>query len=187
MTGVTPTGTVTFNDGVSALCSSVALVIGQAGCSSSALTAGSHSITAVYLGDSANAGSTSSALSQSVIQGTLDIDASNTQSKYDAQTDGVLIVRYLFGFTGSSLVTGALGATATRIDPAAIKAYLDGIRPLLDIDGNGKVDALTDGLLIVLRLLRLSNDALIAGAVDLQLGTRKTAQEIQPYLQSLMP
>ena len=133
------------------------------------------------------AGSTSSALSQSVIQGKLDIDASNTQSKYDAQTDGVLIVRYLSGFTGSSLVTGALGPTATRIDPAVFKAYLDSIRPLLDIDGNGKVDALTDGLLIVRRLLGLSNDALIAGAVDLQLGTRKTAQEIQPYLQSLMP
>ena len=37
------------------------------------------------------------------------------------------------------------------------------------------------------RLLGLSNDALIAGAVDLQLGKRKMAQEIQPYLQSLMP
>ena len=49
---------------------------------------------------------------------TLDVDASISSTKYDALTDGLLIIRYLFGLTGSSLTTGALGGTATRTDPA---------------------------------------------------------------------
>ena len=119
--------------------------------------------------------------------GTLDIDHSITQQKYDALTDGVLAVRYLFGLTGDALISGVLGNTATRTDPIAIKDYLDGIRPLLDVDGSGNAYALTDGLLIVRYLLSLSGNALIAGAVDTQNGTRTTALKIQNYLQSLAP
>ena len=52
---------------------------------------------------------------------TLDVDASISSTKYDALTDGLLVLRYLFGLTGTSLTTGALGGTATRTDPAAIK------------------------------------------------------------------
>ncbi len=119
--------------------------------------------------------------------GTLDIDHSVTQQKYDALTDGVLAVRYLFGLTGDALVSGALGNTATRTDAIAIKNYLDAIRPLLDVDGSGNAYALTDGLLIIRYLLGLSGDALIAGAVDTQNGTRTTALKVQNYLQSLVP
>ncbi len=66
VTGLTPTGTVTFNDGATALCSAVALTTGQAQCISGALTVGSHNMTAVYSGDSRNATSTSSILTQVV-------------------------------------------------------------------------------------------------------------------------
>ena len=57
----------------------------------------------------------------------LDVDGSLTATKYDALTDGLLTPRYLFGLTGTSLTAGALGGTATRTDPAVIKAYLDAI------------------------------------------------------------
>jgi hypothetical protein len=117
---------------------------------------------------------------------TLDADASLATTRYDALTDGLLIVRYLFGLTGTSLTTNALGATATRTDPAAVKAYLDDIRPALDIDGNGAADALTDGLLIVRYLFGLRGGSLIAGAVD-PLATRTTAAAIEAYIGSLMP
>jgi len=116
----------------------------------------------------------------------LDVDASLTNTKYDALTDGLLVIRYLFGLTGTSLTTGVLGSTATRTDPAAIKAYLDGIRSVLDIDDNGTANALTDGLLIVRYLFGLRGTSLIAGAVD-PLATRKTAQEIEAYIQTLIP
>ena len=115
--------------------------------------------------------------------GTLDIDANGTA---DALTDGLLIIRYLFGLTGTSLTNGALGGTATRTDPAAVKNFLDGKRLSLDIDGNGTTDALTDGLLIARYLFGRRGSALIAGAAD-PAGLRKTSADIEAYLLSLMP
>ena len=116
----------------------------------------------------------------------LDVDLSSLDTKYDALTDGLLVIRYLFGLSGTSLTNGALGSAATRSDPAAIKAYLDGVRPALDVDGSGTTDALTDGLLIIRYLFGIHGPALIAGALD-PLATRKTAPEIEAYLQTLMP
>ena len=117
---------------------------------------------------------------------TLDIDGSSTATKYDALTDGLLAIRYMFGLTGSSLTANAIGGTATRKDPAAIKAYLDGIRAALDIDGNGNVDALTDGLLVIRYLFGLRGAPLIQGAIAAG-ATRTTAAQIESYLATLTP
>ena len=116
----------------------------------------------------------------------LDVDASITASKFDALTDGLLIIRYMFGLTGPALANGALGGTVTRTDPAAIKAYLDSIRPTLDIDGNGTADGPTDGLLLLRYLFGLRGQALIFGAMGTG-ATRTTAQDIETYIQSVMP
>ncbi len=189
VTGNAPSGTVLFQEGTNPLpgCIAVTVTAGQAQCLIGSLSVGHHIVTALYSGDTLNTGSTSSTLDQNVIVGSLDVDASVTQTKYDASTDGVLMVRYLFGLTGNALVSGALGGTATRTDPVDIKNYLDGIRPSLDIDGNTNAAALTDGLLIVRYLLGITGPALIAGVVDTQNGTRTTAPVIEGYLQSLMP
>lgn len=61
----TPTGTITFMDGSTAL-ASMSLSGGAASYSTSSLAAGSHSITAVYGGDSNDSGSTSNALTVTV-------------------------------------------------------------------------------------------------------------------------
>lgn len=83
-----------------------------------------------------------------------------------ALTDGLLILRYLFGFSGSTLVTGALGAGATRTDPAAIAAFLGCLLgTMLDVDDNGSVGALTDGLLILRHLFGFSGATLTTGAL----------------------
>lgn len=64
-TGKTPTGTVSFRDGDATL-SVRPLSGGRASLITSSLTAGSHSLTAVYGGDPTFAGSTSTALTQTV-------------------------------------------------------------------------------------------------------------------------
>jgi hypothetical protein len=56
----------------------------------------------------------------------LDVDANGEAG---ALTDGVLIVRYLFGVTGTQLTDGALGTGALRTDPVEIIAFLDGFLP----------------------------------------------------------
>ena len=56
----------------------------------------------------------------------LDID--NNQ-QFDPATDGVLIVRYLLGFRGDALITGAVGGGAGRSNAADIEAYIQSLIP----------------------------------------------------------
>jgi uncharacterized repeat protein (TIGR01451 family) len=121
-----------------------------------------------------------------VIGPTLDIDVSNTATKYDALTDGVLAIRYMLGVTGPALTAGALGGTATRTDPTVIKAYLDAKRSAYDIDGDGVVEATTDGLLILRYLFGLRGDLLITDAFVAG-APRDTAELIESYLATLTP
>ena len=187
--GSAPTGTVVFQDGINPIagCTAVPLSSGQAQCTVSGLTLGSNSISAVYSGDFNNTGSISPPVNQLVVPPSLDADYSVTQTKYDALTDGLLIVRYMYNLVNNALTAGVLGPTAGRTNPAAVKIYLDAIRPLLDIDGNGVVDPATDGLLIMRYLLGVRGDKLIDSAVDLQNGARTTANDIETYIQTLMP
>jgi uncharacterized protein (DUF2164 family) len=52
----------------------------------------------------------------------------------------------------------------------------------LDADGNGSVDALTDGLLFIRHMFGIRGDSLISNAVNGNC-TRCTAVEIEPYLE----
>ena len=112
----------------------------------------------------------------------LDIDANGA---YLPESDGVLVLRYLFGLRGSALTTGALGTGATRTGEPQMSAYLLDILPLLDVDGNGKVDALTDGLNIMRKLLGMTGSAITANALGAG-ATRPTA-DIEAYIQTLKP
>ena len=93
----------------------------------------------------------------------LDVDANGEAG---ALTDGVLIVRYLFGVTGTQLTDGALGSGAIRTDAAEIIAFLDpGLTTMLDVDANGEATALTDGVLIVRYLFGVTGTQLTDGAL----------------------
>jgi uncharacterized repeat protein (TIGR02543 family) len=65
---LTPTGTVTFMDGPTIIASNVPLVSNRAPFTTNALTPGSHTITAIYNGDTKFNGSTSSKLNLLVIK-----------------------------------------------------------------------------------------------------------------------
>ena len=79
-TAGTPTGTVNFVDGTTQLGSGTVLG-GIAAYTTSSLAVGSHTITAVYAGDSNFIGSTSGTLSQSVIDYTLSAAAGSNTSQ----------------------------------------------------------------------------------------------------------
>jgi hypothetical protein len=83
---------------------------------------------------------TSLFLAPSVLDDTEDFDADPTTDMFVslawadiggawALTDGVLIVRYLFGVTGTQLTDGFLGTGALRTNPVEIIAFLDGFLP----------------------------------------------------------
>jgi hypothetical protein len=93
----------------------------------------------------------------------LDIDGSGSS---ELLTDGVLFLRYAFGFRGELLVESAVAhGYCTRCTPEAIESYLQSAWSDLDIDGDGEVRALTDSLLAARWLSGLSGSSLTAGAV----------------------
>jgi hypothetical protein len=69
VSGFSPTGTVQFKDGATNLGSPVTVSGGVATLSTNALTAGPHSLTAVYSGDTNNLASTSTAVALTVTAG----------------------------------------------------------------------------------------------------------------------
>ena len=114
-----------------------------------------------------------------------DIDG-NGQAK--PLTDGLLALRYLFGFKDNTLISNAVGNGATRSTAIEIQAYLlSGVESEeLDIDGDGEVKPLTDGLLLLRYLFGFKGSTLINNALGKN-ATRTTAIEIEAFLLTRMP
>jgi len=122
-------------------------------------------------------------LAGTIPSGSLDIDGNED---YDALTDGLLLLRGMFGLDGSALVTGTIASDAAYTESVDIESRIATLGDLADIDGNGEIDALTDGLLTLRYLFGLQGDTLINGVVAGD-ATRKTAEEIEAHLETLMP
>ena len=55
-----------------------------------------------------------------------DIDGNGS---VDALTDGLLLLRYLFGLTGTNLINSVVGDGATKTQSAALESYMSGLMP----------------------------------------------------------
>ena len=81
-------------------------------------------------------------------------------------TDGLLVIRHLFGFSGDSLTSGAVsGEAGQRCLRQRLRGYLTDAESQLDIDGDGESKPLTDGLLLIRYLFGFSGDSLTSGAI----------------------
>ena len=115
----------------------------------------------------------------------LDVDGDDAA---EPLTDGVLILRRLFNFGGAALVVGAVDlVNCTRCTAPAIEQYIAQLGMQLDIDGDGQLEALTDGLLIERWLFGFTGAPLTSGAVDLAHCTRCNSTAIATYLTPLGP
>jgi hypothetical protein len=122
-------------------------------------------------------------LAGTIPSGSLDIDGNG---QYDALTDGLLLLRGMFGLDGSALVTGTIASDAAYTESVDIESRIATLGVLADIDGNGQIDALTDGLLTLRYVVGLEGDTLLAGVVASD-ATRVTAVDIEAHLKTLMP
>ena len=100
----------------------------------------------------------------------------------DALTDGLLVLRYFFGFSGSTLIEGAVASGATRSTATDIESYIESIELYLDIDQDGSTGALTDGLLLLRYLFGFSGETLVAGALGGS-ATQTLPDDIAAYVQ----
>ena len=113
-----------------------------------------------------------------------DVDG-NLEAK--ALSDGLLVIRHLFGFSGNALTSdGVIAGGANRKTSEAISKYLTEGNLELDIDGNGQSDALTDGMLLIRYLFGFSGESLIKGAIGSN-ATRNTAEAVEAYIKERVP
>jgi hypothetical protein len=107
------------------------------------------------------------------------VDSSKAPS---ALVDGVIIARYLGGKRGTELFNNVTNVT---VNSAQLESKLDFIKPTLDIDGDNTLDTTKDGMLIIRYLMGLRDSALIE-KIDLTNSKRKTAAEINQYIETIL-
>ncbi len=108
----------------------------------------------------------------------LDIDEDGQVS---AETDGLLMLRAMLGFSGSTLASGInILDTPIAIERAYQRYQALANSGVLDLDGDGVVSAVTDGLLLLRSMLGLTGSALTAGATGRQ--STKTADQISAFI-----
>jgi hypothetical protein len=112
----------------------------------------------------------------------LDIDGNG---EITALTDGLLLLRRLFGFGDATLIGGALGQNCTRCTGDSIETYVDSLASKLDIDDNTEVQALSDGLLVLRHLFGFGGSTLTSGALGGGC-MRCEAAAIAAYIDGLM-
>lgn len=112
---------------------------------------------------------------------TIDIDGN---SEFDSLTDGLIILRSLFGLTGDPLTSNVIGESAIYTSAEDINAQIVQLGEQLDIDGNSDIGPLSDGLLIMRYLFGFRGSDLIHGVVAFN-GQRSTGSEIETYLAKL--
>ena len=131
-----------------------------------------------------NASSHSIMSSPALASGDWDIDG---DGRADALTDGLLFLRYAFGLTGDALISGVVASDAQYTTASDIEQELATVYTSSgDIDGNGEVDALTDGLLLLRYLFGLDGDTLTAEVIGGG-ATLTDSATLQTYLSTLMP
>lgn len=107
-----------------------------------------------------------------------DIDASG---KIEPLSDGILLLRYLFKLRGDDLIDRVVSSSATRKTATDIEKYLEDNLNRFDVDGNGKTEALNDGLLLMRYFFKFRGETLINGVVGSG-ATRTTAKDLEAYV-----
>ncbi|XXK59349.1 immunoglobulin-like domain-containing protein [Porticoccaceae bacterium nBUS_09] len=118
------------------------------------------------------------------ISGDWDIDG-NGQA--DALTDGLLFLRYAFELNGEPLINGVVAEDAQYTTAEELELELEEIFASSgDVDGNGSVDALTDGLLLLRYLFELDGDALTSDVIG-EGAIRTDSSGLEAYMSAVMP
>lgn len=95
------------------------------------------------------------------------------------------LLRYTFGMRGQALTNNVV-ANSTSLSHEDVALSLKDSIQIADIDGDGKVDALTDGLLLLRYMFGLRGEVLIDQVVSAS-ATRNNQELITNYIEKYMP
>ncbi len=148
------------------------------GTPSASATAMIYTITATNVTNSDSA--TLSITVNAAIAFSLDIDGNGT---INAPNDGLIIFKYLLNSNANNLhTTISSNAIEGRKTTPELKAYLDDAGTILDVDGNGTINAPNDGLIIFKYLLNSNANNLHTTISSNAIEGRKTTIELKAYL-----
>jgi hypothetical protein len=117
-----------------------------------------------------------------VLPATWDFDG-NGQA--DALTDGLIFLRHAFGVRGASL-TDSVMATDSTMTSNEVQVAVEKAQVIADIDGDGNVDALTDGLILLRYMFDIRTENLVDDVVSAN-ATRASAESVQQHIELYMP
>ncbi|CAI8169288.1 MAG: Uncharacterised protein [Cellvibrionales bacterium UBA7375] len=117
-----------------------------------------------------------------LIRSTWDFDGNGHA---DALTDGMLMMRYCFGFRGESLIEDATSPESTLNHQEVEQKILDAMY-IADIDDDGEVNALTDSLILIRYLFGIYGYDLIDQAIAPD-ASRTSHSAIEEHLLKHMP
>ncbi|MDA9014862.1 hypothetical protein N9I73_04700, partial [Porticoccaceae bacterium] len=103
----------------------------------------------------------------------------------DALTDGLIMLRYAFGLRGDNLIDGVM-APESNMSAAEVELVMQDAADMLDIDLDGEVSALTDGLLLLRYLFEMVDENLVNGVVAPS-AARSSLEDITNHLDRYMP
>jgi len=103
----------------------------------------------------------------------------------DALTDGLMMLRYYFGLRGDSVTLSAM-ATDSPLSSDEVVAEIEAAHDIADIDDDGKVEALTDALMLLRYLFGLEGEMITNQAVG-QNANRSSHEAVQAYIEGYMP
>ena len=109
----------------------------------------------------------------------LDVDG---DGRVQSLGDGILLIRYLAGFRGEILTSGAVNPGGTRTNPSEIVSWLDTNSPFLDTDGDTSRAPLSDGILMIRYIAGFRGDPLINSAIG-ENSVRANADSIAGYIE----
>jgi len=137
-----------------------------------------------FSSDNTTAGYTFSAVDyvMDIISASWDIDGNGDA---DALTDGLTILKAAFGITGQDMIDGTL-ASDSEMTLDDVESSMQKTMSIADIDDNGEVGALTDGLIVLRYLFDITDSKLTEGAISSD-ANREAHQSIVDHLEKYMP
>ena len=137
-----------------------------------------------FSSDNTSAGYTFSADNyvMDIISASWDIDGNGDA---DALTDGLTILKAAFGITGQDMIDGTL-APDSEMTLDDVELSMEKTMSIADIDDNGEVGALTDGLIVLRYLFDITDSKLTEGAISPD-ANREAHQSIVDHLEKYMP
>ena len=103
----------------------------------------------------------------------------------DALSDGLMMLRYCFGLRGEYVTSMAMSVDSPMNSDEVI-TEIETALAIADIDNDGEIGALTDGLMLLRYLFGLEGEMITNQAVGPN-ASRGSHEEIQAYLEAYMP